>query len=108
MFGPAPDQAYPIDVQGTQRPASLSSTNETTYISLYLPELMLMAAMVYISAYQRNWSGMQANDPQMPINYEMQYQTLLKGAGVEEARKKFNASAWTALSPPAAASPARG
>jgi len=107
LLGPTPDQAYPLDIMGAQRPLSLSSTNETTFISLYLPELMLMAAMVYISGYQRNWSGSSANDPQQPINYEMQYQTLLKNAGAEEARKKYQASGWTALSAAPAASPAR-
>ena len=108
VFGPTPDQAYAVDVMGTRRPTSLSSGNQVTFISKYLPDLMLMAAMVYVSGYQRNWSGASANDPQMPINYETQYHTLLKSAVGEEARKKFQASGWTALSPAPAATPTRG
>ena len=92
LLGPWPDTVYSVQVVGTIRPASMSSTNQTTFISLYLPDLLIMASMVYISAYQRNFSGMAANDPQMPVSYESQYQTLLKGAMVEEARKKFQST----------------
>ena len=69
---------------------------------------MIMASMVYLSAYQRNFSGMAANDPNMPVSYESQYQALLKGATIEEARKKFQSSAWTSQSPAVVASPGRG
>jgi hypothetical protein len=108
LLGPWPDTAYSVQVVGTIRPASMSSSNQTTFISLYLPDLLIMASMVYISAYQRNFSGMAANDPQMPVSYESQYQTLLKGAMVEEARKKFQSTGWTSMSPAPVASPSRG
>ena len=89
------------EVVGTVRPDSLSSTNQTTFISLYLPDLFLAASMVFVSGYQRDFAlgASQPNDPGMPINYESQYQTLLKSAGVEEARKKFEAAGWTSMSP---------
>lgn len=108
LLGPFPDAAYTLELVGTTRPDSLSSTNQTTFISLYLPDLMIMASMVYLSAYQRNFSGAASNDPNMPVTYESQYQTLLKGATVEEARKKFQSSAWTSQSPAVVASPGRG
>lgn len=108
LVGPWPDAAYTVEAVGTTRPASLSVSNPTTFISLYLPDLMLMAAMVYISAYQRNFTGASANDPAMPGTYEAQYQTLLKGAMVEEARKKFQSSGWASMSPAQVASPSRG
>jgi hypothetical protein len=108
IVGPWPDQAYTVEVVGTTRPQSLSATNLTTFISLYLPDLMLMASMVYISAYQRNFSGSTSNDPAMPVNYESQYQTLLKGAEIEEARKKFQAGGWTSMAPAPLATPTRG
>ena len=66
-----------------------------------------MASMIYISAYQRNF-GRQNDDPQMAVSYESQYQALLKGAAVEEARKKFEASGWTSQSPSPVATPSRG
>ena len=107
FVGPVPDQAYPVEVVGTYRPNSLSATNTTTFISQYLPDVFIMASMIYISAYQRNF-GRANDDPQMAITYESQYQALLKSAIVEEARKKFDSSGWSSQSPATVASPSRG
>jgi hypothetical protein len=107
FVGPVPDQAYPVEVVGTYRPNSLSSTNPTTFISLYLPDVFIMASMIYISAYQRNF-GRANDDPQMAITYESQYQALLKSALVEEARKTFESSGWSSQSPATVATPSRG
>lgn len=107
IFGPWPNAIYPLEIIGTIRPDSLSSTNTTTFISLYLPDLFIMASMVFISAYQRNF-GRQSDDPQMAMSYEAQYQTLLKGATVEEFRKKFESVGWTSMSPSPVAAPTRG
>jgi len=106
-FGPFPDSAYSVEIVGTYRPASLSSTNTSTFISLYLPDVFIMASMIYISAYQRNF-GRANDDPQMAVSYESQYNALLKGAAVEEARKKFESSGWTSQAPSPVASPTRG
>lgn len=105
--GPVPDQNYYCEVVGTYRPAAMSATNPTTYISQFLPDLLIMASMIYISAYQRNF-GRQSDDPQMAQSYETQYQTLLRSAGVEEARKKYEGPAWSSQSPTPIASPTRG
>jgi len=107
LVGPYPDQPYYVEIVGTYRPDSLSATNPTTFISLYLPDVFIMASMVYVSGYQRNF-GRQSDDPAMAQSYENQYQTLLKGAAVEEARKKFEATGWTSQSPSPVASPSRG
>ena len=107
LVGPYPDQSYTVEIVGTYRPSSLSETNKTTFISLNLPDIMIMASMVYISAYQRNFGRMN-DDPQMAISYESQYQALLKGAAVEEARKKFEAAGWSSQSPSPVATPTRG
>ena len=107
LVGPVPDINYFVEVVGTVRPATLSPTVTVTFISQYLPDLLIMASMVYISAYQRNF-GRQSDDPQMAQSYEGQYQTLLKQAGVEEARKKFEAGAWSSQGPAAVATPTRG
>ena len=106
LVGPFADQNYYVEIVGTYRPASLSATNTTTFISLYLPDVFIMASMIYISAYQRNF-GRANDDPQMAVTYESQYKELLKSSYVEEARKKFQAGAWTAYSPAQAASPTR-
>lgn len=107
LVGPYPDSGYTVEIVGTYRPASLSADNPTTFISLNLPDIMIMASMIYISAYQRNF-GRANDDPQMAVTYESQYQALLKGAMVEEARKKFEAAGWSSQSPSPIATPTRG
>jgi hypothetical protein len=86
--------------------ASTTANTGTTFISTYLPDMLIMASMVYISAYQRNF-GRMSDDPAMAQSYEGQYQALLRGAVVEEYRKKFEASAWSSKSPAPPATPVR-
>ncbi len=106
IVGPWPDQAYQIELVGTFRPDSLSASNTSTVLSLYWPDLLIMASMIYVSGYQRNF-GRSNDDPQMAVTYESQYQALMKGAMVEEGRKKFWAAAWSSMSPAPVASPTR-
>lgn len=107
VVGPWPDNNYTVEIVGTVRPASLSAINTETFISLYLPDLLIMASMIYVSGYQRNF-GRQSDDPAMAQSYESQYQALLKGAIVEEYRKKFESGAWSSMSPAVVATPTRG
>jgi hypothetical protein len=107
FVGPVPAVDYFVEVVGTVRPAPLSVSVPTTFISQYLPDLLVMASMIYISAYQRNF-GKESDDPAMAQSYENQYQLLLKSAGVEEARKKFESAAWSSQGPATVASPTRG
>ena len=107
MFGPYADATYPLRILGTAKMISLASFNTTadadtkyTFISAYLPSVMLMAAMIYISGFQRNF-GRQSDDPAMAVSYEQQYKTLLDSASVEEARRKFQGGGWTAMTPAA-------
>lgn len=115
MFGPCPDSAYPISVAGTVRLPSLyqnantgSAATATTFISTYYPDLLIQASMIYVSQFQRNFGpSVGTNDSEMPGAYEAQYQNLLKTAVVEEGRKKFAASAWSAMAPAFIATPSR-
>lgn len=106
IVGPWPDMAYQIELVGTFRPDSLSATETETVLSLYWPDLLIMASMIYVSGYQRNF-GRANDDPQMAVTYESQYQALLKGSMVEEGRKKFQSAAWSSMSPAVAATPNR-
>lgn len=114
MIGPWSDQSYPITTYGTIRMPSLynyanqsQANTATTFISTWMPDLLLQAACIFISQEQRNF-GIASSDPQMGNNFEGQYQTLLKGVVVEEMRRKFAASAWSSMSPATIATPTRG
>ena len=70
-LGPWPDQAYNLEIIGTVRmkslgPTETSDTSTSNFISLYLPDMLLMASMIYVSGYQRNF-GRLNDDPQMAV-----------------------------------------
>ena len=87
-FGPAPGDAFQVEVVGTIRPTPLSRDNATTYLSLYLPDLFLAASMIALTGYQKNF-GAQSDTPAQAGSWEHQYQTLMQSANTEETRKKF-------------------
>lgn len=107
LLGPWPDNQYTAEVIGTQRPVSLSADNPTTFLSTYIPDLLIAASMIYISGYQRNF-GKMADDPQMATTWSSEYQRLLGSALKEELRKKYQGEAWSAMSAAATATPSRG
>lgn len=107
VFGPAPDDSYYAEFIGTVRPTPLSEDNPNTFISDFLPDLMILASMVFATGgIQRNF-GAQADQPQSSQSWETQYRTALSSAGVEEARRKAQSVAWEAYFPTPLASPPR-
>ncbi len=114
MFGPYADANYAISAFGTVRLPSLSiyatqaqADLGTTFISTWLGDLLTQASLIVIAQFQRNFGPSMGNDEQMPGAYEVQYQTLLRGAGVEEARKRFAAGAWSSMGQTPVATPGR-
>jgi hypothetical protein len=94
LLGPAPDQAYPMEVIGTQRPTPLSSANAITILTTMLPDLWMAATMIKASGFMRNF-GSQADNPAMSVSWQGQYDLLFKSADAEEARKMYRSMAWT-------------
>lgn len=108
IVAPWPDQAYQMEVVGTINPPPLSSTNVTTFLSVFLPDLLLAGSMVYAAAWQQNFGASGAVDnPQSPMTWEAHFQSLLKSAQVEEARKKFTSQGWSSKQPAQLATPPR-
>jgi hypothetical protein len=106
IMGPAPDQAYGIEMQATIRPDPLSASNSSTWLTQNVPELMVAATMVFLAGYMRNY-GAQADDPQMAQSWEGQYKMLMATAQVDSMRQKFESVAWTAQAPTPLATPPR-
>lgn len=88
IVGPAPDQNYGFEAVGTVRFTQLSATNTSNFLTLQLPDLYVAATCVFMAGYQRDF-GAQSENPQLSLSWEATYQSLLKSATVEEARKKF-------------------
>ncbi len=87
IVGPWPDARYNFEATATYRRDPLSSSNATTLFSLYWPDLLIAASMVFAAGYQRNF-GAGTDDPKMGPTWDSHYQTLLAGAKGEEDRKR--------------------
>ena len=98
IFGPSPDAPYIAEVIGIQRPAALSSANSSTFITQYVPDVMIAASMVFGSGYMRDF-GAQVDNPQIGASWENQYKMLMQSVAMEQARAKFEADGWTSNSP---------
>lgn len=108
IFGPWPDTTYRVEVVGKVIPTPLSATNTTTFLTLYLPELFLMAAQLYfVGPFMKN-IGMSSDDPKSTVSLEAQYQALLSSAASWEARKRFSGASWTPKQIEPTAQPQRG
>lgn len=90
VVGAAPGDNYRVEVVGTVRPTPLSASNPSTYLSTYLPDLLVAASMIFAAGFQKNFSST-ADDPQSAMSWEKQYKFLLESAATEEARRRYNA-----------------
>jgi hypothetical protein len=106
IVGPWPDAAYQVEVVGELRPNTMSSTNTTTILSVYFPQLLMAAGMVYAAGYQKNFGAM-TDDPKMAVSWESHLQALLKSTDQEENRKQFFAEGWGSYKPSNIATPPR-
>lgn len=107
LLGPWPDQAYTVEVIGKIIPAPLSATNATTFLSLFLPDLLVAASMVFFNGAMKNF-GAQSDNPQQAVSWEAEYGKLLSSASSWEARKRFSGASWTAKQVEPTAQPQRG
>ncbi len=106
IVGPWPAAAYTVEVVGTIRPDALSTSNVTTLLSVYFPDLLVAASMVFAAGYQKNF-GAGVDDPKAAVTWESHFQALLPSAKTEEARKKFTGPAWSPKDPAPLVTPPR-
>lgn len=115
QLGPVPDSAYPLTIFGMVRMPSLAqfatngpASTSLTWISEWLPDLLVAAAMRWVVAFQRDFGAQGAvDDAGTGISWESTYQSLLKGVQTEEALKRFEGSAWSSMKPPVIATATR-
>ena len=106
IVGPSPDATYGMEIVGTVRPAPLSATNPTTYLTLYLPDAFFAASMIFVEGYLQNFGAM-ADNPQSAVSWEAHYNSLIASANIEENRKKYASQAWSPKQPAPLATPLR-
>ena len=98
QVAPYPDAAYRLEIIGTVRPTPISATNASNWISTYLPDLFLAAAMIQMSGFKMSF-GAQADDPKMAMSWETQFVTLRDSASVEDSMRKYYSTGWTSQIP---------
>lgn len=97
ILGPSPASALQFECIGTIRPAALSAANPNTFISNYLPDLLLTAAMFFTAAYKQNF-GAQADNPKLAVSWKDVYDAQLQSASIEETRRKYQGFYTTSIS----------
>lgn len=98
ILGPAPDAAYTAEVIGLQRPAPMTSTNSSTFLTQYCPDILIAASMIYAVGWQRDF-GAQADNPAAGASWENQYKMLMQSATTEQDRAKWQSAGWTSQAP---------
>lgn len=98
LLGPAPDAAYKVELYMSRIPVPLSASNTTTYLASKLSDLLIAAAMIYISGWMRDF-GSQGEDPAQAVSWESQYSTLRASALVQSERQKFKGADMTSEMP---------
>lgn len=88
-LGPWPDAAYHVEVSRTFRPAALSASNTSTYLTQYAPDAFLSASMVAFQVqFQRD--GTAASDaPNDTTNWAKLYMEQMASLIAEDFRMKF-------------------
>jgi hypothetical protein len=81
VFAPVPDQAYTIQLNYILKDSGLSSTNTTTYLSLYFPNGLLYASLVEAFTFLKG--------PQDLLQlYEQKYKQVLEGFTIEQMGRR--------------------
>ena len=81
VFAPVPDQAYTIQLNYILKDAGLSSTNTTTYLSLYFPNGLLYACLVEAFSFLKG-----PND--LLQLYEGKYKQVVEGFSIEQMGRR--------------------
>ena len=74
---PTPDASYTVELGYIYRPAQLSSSNTTTWVSVNAPEVLLYACLIQAYSYTKG-------PLEMLQYFENSYKQALQGIGVEQ------------------------
>jgi hypothetical protein len=78
---PTPDENYQVQMGYIYRPAQLSATNPTTWISTNAPEALLYACLIQAYSYTKG-------PPEMLNYFNQSYQQAIQGLGMEQQGRR--------------------
>lgn len=90
VFAPTAAQSYTIELTGLfqQTPLDTTSPSAQTYLTKTYPMLMVSACLVFFAGALKKNFGQQADNPQMGMSWEMDYQKQMAEARDEEMRRR--------------------
>jgi len=103
---PTPDGAYKAEITGLVQPTALSASNTTTYLSNIYSDILVVAAMIFVSGYLRDY-GAQSEDPKTGLSWEALYKSQMVGVTAEEQRRRTQGVGWSPNLPTVLANPQR-
>lgn len=80
-IAPTPDNSYDVQLGYIYRPAQLSSTNTTTWVSQNAPEALLYACLLQAYTYSKG-------PLELIQYYEQAYQQAIQGLGLEQQGRR--------------------
>ena len=80
-IAPTPNANFAVELGYIYRPAQLSSTNTTTWISLNAPEALLYACLIQAYSYTKG-------PPDMLEYFNQSYQQAIQGLGMEQQGRR--------------------
>ena len=78
---PTPNANFTVELGYIYRPAQLSSTNTTTWISINAPEALLYACLIQAYSYTKG-------PPEMLQYFNQSYQQAVQGLGIEQQGRR--------------------
>lgn len=96
VFGPWPDASYRVEVVGVIQPAGLSDSNQTTWLSANLYDLLFKAVCIEATSWQSNFGAAGVDNPQMANTWMAAYEAAKQSAMAWQARARFGSASWTA------------
>jgi len=82
---PTPAASYPMEMAYYERPAPLSSTNQTNWTTQYAPQLILYACLLEAQPFLKR--------PERTQEFQALYDRALQGMGIESQRRTTDRAA---------------
>ncbi len=95
VFGPWPDAIYRVEVVGSIKPAGLTSSNQTTWLSANLYDVLFKATMIEAAGWQQNYSAAGSDNPGQGSNWRLAYEEAKASAAAWQARARFASGSWS-------------
>jgi hypothetical protein len=80
-IAPTPNASFVVEMGYIYRPAQLSSTNNTTWISTNAPEALFYACLIQAYSYTKG-------PPEMMATFDASYKQALQGLGIEQQGRR--------------------